>query len=51
MFRQGSIGKLFYIILDGSVDVEIMDWEENKAVVVNTVKAGGTFGELALIRN
>jgi CRP-like cAMP-binding protein len=51
LFKQGSIGQAFYIILTGSVDVVVAhtnDEGANTEIMVNTLHEGASFGERAL---
>lgn len=51
LFKQGSIGQAFYIILTGSVDVivtHVNDEGESVDILVNTLHEGASFGERAL---
>lgn len=51
LFKQGSIGQAFYIILTGSVDVvvaHVNDDGESTEILVNTLHEGASFGERAL---
>lgn len=53
LFKQGSVGQAFYIILSGQVDVLVKNGTETEdssnpdGILVNTLYAGGSFGERA----
>mmetsp|Transcript_25131 Transcript_25131/g.37034 ORF Transcript_25131/g.37034 Transcript_25131/m.37034 type:complete len:1156 (+) Transcript_25131:136-3603(+) len=51
LFKQGSVGQAFYIILTGSVDVIVTSSDvdgESIDIHVNTLHEGASFGERAL---
>lgn len=43
IFKAGEEGRFMYVVVEGEVDLIIKD------TIVETVKAGGIFGEMALI--
>ena len=43
VFREGDAGALMFAVIDGTVDIVI------RGKVVETIEAGGVFGEMALI--
>jgi len=45
VFREGEHGDVMFAVLDGAVDIII------RGTVVETVEAGGVFGEMALIED
>jgi CRP/FNR family cyclic AMP-dependent transcriptional regulator len=45
VFRKGDPGDLMFAVLDGTVDIVI------RGKVVETVEAGGVFGEMALVED
>lgn len=49
VFKQGDIGKNFYIIKSGNVD--IVRQENGKEIHISTLKTGSHFGEMALLDN
>ena len=49
VIHQGSIGETFYIVQDGSFHVLQKDMSSSDAKVINTLSAGNTFGEKALV--
>ena len=52
VFHFGDRGKAFYIILKGSVSVQLpQNDEENPLSEVRVMKTGDAFGELALIND
>lgn len=49
LFKEGQIGRAFYIILSGKADFfKISEAEESKQILINTIGPGGAFGERAL---
>ena len=51
LFKQGSIGQAFYIILSGAVDVVVSSVDDNGdpvSIHVNTLHEGDSFGERSL---
>eukprot|EP00602_Paraphysomonas_sp_CaronLab_P009967 CAMPEP_0185037936 /NCGR_PEP_ID=MMETSP1103-20130426/32986_1 /TAXON_ID=36769 /ORGANISM="Paraphysomonas bandaiensis, Strain Caron Lab Isolate" /LENGTH=1097 /DNA_ID=CAMNT_0027576151 /DNA_START=155 /DNA_END=3448 /DNA_ORIENTATION=- len=51
LFKQGSVGQAFYIVLTGSVDIIVTSTDDNGESVdinVNTLHEGASFGERAL---
>ena len=51
LFKQGTIGQAFYIILTGSVDVVVSSVDDNGdpvSIHVNTLHEGDSFGERSL---
>lgn len=52
VFHFGDRGKAFYIILKGSVSVQLPNHDdEDPMTVVRVMKTGDAFGELALIND
>jgi CRP-like cAMP-binding protein len=47
IIRQGEIGDKFYLLREGTVDVQVAEDGVNKSV--NTLKKGDPFGEMALL--
>jgi CRP/FNR family cyclic AMP-dependent transcriptional regulator len=45
VFKEGDVGEQMYAVLDGSVDIII------HGQTVETIEAGGVFGEMALIED
>lgn len=45
VFQEGDIGEHMYAVIDGTVDIVI------RGKVVETISAGGVFGEMALIES
>src|SRR5215208_1197606 len=50
IIKQGEVGDLFYLLLDGKVDILIKD-EHGGEVLVNQLSQGSYFGEMALMGN
>ena len=49
LFKEGQIGRAFYIILSGNANVlKTSEAEEGKSILINTIGPGGAFGERAL---
>jgi putative ABC transport system ATP-binding protein len=48
IIKQGDIGKTFYLLLDGKVDILVKD-EHGGEVLVNQLSGGSYFGEMALM--
>jgi CRP-like cAMP-binding protein len=48
IIRQGEVGGLFYLLLDGKVDILIKN-EHGGEVLVNQLASGSYFGEMALM--
>ncbi|MFH2059803.1 MAG: Npt1/Npt2 family nucleotide transporter [Pseudomonadota bacterium] len=48
VFKQNTIGKTVFLIIEGQVDV-IMEHEDGKEIVIDHISSGGAFGEMALI--
>ncbi|OMJ77413.1 hypothetical protein SteCoe_23015 [Stentor coeruleus] len=53
VFKYGEIGKTFYIILEGQVDVQIKTQVENCEIFtsVAVLSTGNSFGDLALLKD
>lgn len=49
IFRQGDPGNAAYVVQSGEIEIWVSDDGERR--VLGTVKAGGIFGEMALIDN
>jgi hypothetical protein len=49
LIRQGDTVSSFYMVVQGSCSIEIMDGDSNEAVLVNTIGPGSYFGELSMI--
>ena len=49
IFRQGDPGNAAYVVQSGEIEIWVADDGERR--VLGTVKAGGIFGEMALIDN
>lgn len=48
LFRRGDLGAAFYVIQSGQVRISTLDLE-GQEIILNTMEAGESFGELALI--
>ena len=48
VIKQNDVGETLFLIIRGSVQV-IMEDAEGKEVLLNSIEAGGAFGEMALI--
>ena len=48
IIKQGDVGHLFYLLLEGRVDILIKD-EHGEEVLVNQLSPGSYFGEMALM--
>jgi CRP-like cAMP-binding protein len=48
LFRRGDLGTAFYVIQSGQVRISTLDLE-GQEIILNTMEAGESFGELALI--
>ena len=48
IIKQGDVGDMFYLLLDGQVDILIKD-ERGGEVLVNQLSRGSFFGEMALM--
>lgn len=51
LIKQGTVGTKLFIIVKGSVQCLIEDKAHDKPIVVNTHRAGGYFGEAALVND
>ncbi len=43
VFQEGEVGDAMYVVLDGEIDIF------HRGVVIETIGAGGIFGEMALV--
>ena len=50
VIKQGDVGDMFYLLLDGQVDV-LVKAEQGSEVLVNQISRGSFFGEMALMGN
>jgi ABC-type lipoprotein export system ATPase subunit/CRP-like cAMP-binding protein len=50
IIKQGDVGDLFYLLLDGNVDIFVKD-EYRQERLVNQLSSGSYFGEMALMGN
>jgi ABC-type lipoprotein export system ATPase subunit len=50
IIKQGDVGKTFYLLLDGQVDILVKN-EHGKEVRVNQLSKGAYFGEMAMMGN
>ena len=50
IIKQGDVGDMFYLLLDGQVDV-LVKAEQGSEVLVNQISRGSFFGEMALMGN
>ncbi|WP_072621064.1 cyclic nucleotide-binding domain-containing protein [Spirulina major] len=48
LFRRGDLGTAFYVIQSGRVRISTVD-RQGQDIILNTMEAGESFGELALI--
>lgn len=46
MFKEGSVGDKFYLIIEGKVSVSVMN--EGKPFAVGTLQPGNWFGEMGM---